>query len=258
MILLIFLAPLALLIFFRKATVPVFVVVSVIALLAVVAGNKNYLALDLVGYFVVLAAVIFHRWDNARPRLTPEQKEVRERQQREAELVRQKQAATLANMRRRALNFGLLIMIFVFIADQVIKGVSSESPKFILALMAGGCAYVMRLIYLVNRNPEVNLNQDIAVALVLIVVPVGWGLIFFAPILLNKLPIDSSVKSNEYQDVPIASVPSYIHYSKEISNSRSASEPKLSIHKKQAYQPNVDLRHCMDLNSDAEIAQCAN
>lgn len=264
MVLLIFIIPLVFLICFSNANFHIFMAVAVISLIFAVAGNGEYLVVDLVGLFIVFGTIVIYRLYNAIPRLTQEQKEEQERKKREEELVRQKQAATLASMRRRAFNFGLLTMFFVFIADIVIRGYElPESSHLIPAIIAGGLAYVIRLIYLVGQDPEVNLKEDICVALILIVVPNVMGVIWFGPAIMlgiygvNIFPIYSNIKPSHFQEVPIASIPSYIPYSKVTTKSRSPSVSKSSVQKKQVSRPNVDLRHCIDLNSDIEIARCA-
>lgn len=252
MVWLIALAPIVvILLFFRNARPATLGIMAVLGLFLALLGNPYYLMLDLMLLLIGLVVILYFRWANTRPQLTPEQQKELERQRQEAERIRQEKASALAGIRGKAFNLGLLTAL-IFVLVKIVSPTITGSAGIVVALLTGVLAYQMRVINLVDKHPLLDKNRDIDEHwMVYSIIALALSLFF---VYMSPSPSTATYIRHSPAEAPTPTLNS---------NSEVAVTPETPTpstrpaNKKHTIRPDADLRHCLKLGSDAEIARCA-
>lgn len=240
--------PIVILILFHDANIKIFGIAAALALLVVTLGNPSFLIFDLLLFALGLVVILYRRWDDTRPRLTPEQQEEQERQRQEAERIRQEKASALADIRGNAFVFGLFTVLIVIVVGNSMFPTVTGSLGIMVVLLSGVLAYQMRVIYLVGEHPLLDQNRDIDQSWTVYSV-ISLILALSIAYMTRLPPPGSYIRHN-----PIEVSPPNSKVAPPPAPEPSATPP---ARRKHPTSPNTDLRHCLELGSDAEIARCA-
>lgn len=246
------LVPVVILLFSRNARPAIFGIMVVLGLFLVILGNPAYLMLDLIFFGIVLVVILFSRWDKTRPQLTPEQQKEQERQRQEAERIRQEKASALADIRGKAFNLGLLTVPIAIVMEGMAFPTDNVSAGIVVALLTGVLAYQMRVFNLVGKHPLLDQNRDIDGSwMVYSIITLALSLSF---VYISRSPSTSPHIRHSPAEAPTPTLNSNSEMTVTPETPTPSTRP---ASKKYTTRPNADLRHCLKLGSDAEIARCA-